>query len=49
MSGIIVGMCFTFAFTTNSIQTDAIKHNVGYYHPITKDFTWKTNLVEINK
>lgn len=29
-------------------QKQAIENNVAYYHPETAQFTWKTNLVEIN-
>lgn len=33
----------------NNLQEEAIRVGAAYYHPQTARFTWKTNLIEINK
>lgn len=47
--GFIIGaslmwFCMDVKFDIREMET--IDRGYGYYHPKTKDFTWKTNLVE---
>ncbi len=31
------------------IKMQAVDNGMAYYHPKTAQFTWKTNLIEVNK
>jgi hypothetical protein len=47
--GCIVGVITGAIIRDEIVHNQAINAGVCYHHPITGKYTWKTNLVEINK
>ena len=41
VTGVIIGMLFGVIIESSNWKESIIKRDLAYYHPVTREFTWK--------